>query len=275
MTSSELWWRILWSELPSKESKASAPEDRRLARRRVRAVRELFFSLAETDGIDVLIEVGAHLAEASTRFVAVSEDRIALAYEPNPVVIQQLSGSNLSPRIKVIPKAIGERSGEVSFLVPRNAKMAVWASLNERVYRPVEVDEIPVSMSTIDLEVARMFEWEPSAQGPRSMALWIDVEGSELDVLRGAETALSERVALAYIEVTDNPAYLGGVDGCEVIQLLLDMNFVPVARDNQFNRAFNVLFAHQSLFEEQRTLIHSWIKRQSRGSAVRDHDVDW
>jgi hypothetical protein len=80
-----LWWRQLFSELGT-ASHAGAPGPLgQLAKDRHVAVVQLFFSLLLELPTDVLLEIGAHNADASKRFAGAKQNARAVAYEAAPV----------------------------------------------------------------------------------------------------------------------------------------------------------------------------------------------
>jgi Methyltransferase FkbM domain len=69
----------------------------------------------------------------------------------------------------------------------------------------VDVQEVVVPMISLD-EAGRSIA---STGKDRDLGVWIDVEGSALDVLRSGESLLKQRVSIAYVEVNDVSAYEG------------------------------------------------------------------
>ena len=94
--------------------------------------------------------------------------------------------------------AIGTRSGPVKFFVPRDPRSHVWASTLKRAGN-IDVQEFVVPMISLD-EAGRSIA---STGKDRDLGVWIDVEGSALDVLRSGESLLKQRVSIAYVEVND------------------------------------------------------------------------
>jgi FkbM family methyltransferase len=248
-----LWWRQLFSELGTSAHTGSGGPLGQLANDRHRAVTDLFFTLLLELPTDCLIEVGAHDAEASKRFVGAKQNARAFAYEAAPETFERVVGQGLPERLRMYNCAIGAQSGPVKFFVPRERRLAVWASTRKRAGN-VDVQELMVPMVSLD-EAGRSIV--PTSHN-RDLGIWIDVEGSALDVLSSGECLLKHRVAIAYIEVNDISAYDGAATSLDVISLLLKHGFIPVARDNQFGDAWNLLAVHEDACDLARESIAKW-----------------
>jgi FkbM family methyltransferase len=253
-----LWWRQLLSELGTSAHTGTDGPLGQLAKDRHRAVTELFFTLLLELPTDCLIEVGAHNAEASKRFVRSKQNARAFAYEAAPETFEQVVGQGLPERLQMYNSAIGTKIGSVKFFVPRERRLAVWASTRKRAGN-VDVQELIVPMITLD-KAGRSIV--PTSRN-RDLGIWIDVEGSALDVLSSGECLLRHRVAIAYIEVNDISAYDGAATSLDIITLLLKHGFIPVARDNQFGDAWNLLTVHEDAYDLARETIAKWFYQYS------------
>lgn len=235
-----LFARQLYSEIPTKAS-TDPNSARRQRRRRVNRLRDLFFMLS--DGADDLIEIGAHHAEASVRFVTDRPGRRAFAYEANPEICAQAAAMHAGKPIEFLNVALGDRDGTASFFVPVEARYKEWASLKQRRQSPVEQVEITVPMQTLDSAM--------TAAGARRSSIWIDVEGAQLDVFSHGRAFLQTSVDAIYTELYDKRMFEGCASSVEVLAFLLDHDFVPVARDNQFPDAYNLVAVNARVYGEQ------------------------
>jgi len=127
----------------------------------------------------VFVDCGANigiwsLVAAST----VGEKGRVYAFEPNPATCEKLA-NNVSrggwKNIRVVPAAVGGRDGEAHF------RCEAAHNVSRTVERPGEAT-IPVPMMTLDSVLGR----------ERISGCKIDVEGNELDVLRGAERLIGD-----------------------------------------------------------------------------------
>ncbi len=153
-----------------------------------------------------IIDVGAHVGVFSRRFARLAPSCSIVAFEPQslPRAVFTLAGFlRKSKNILVLPCALGAESGLIELNVPIKKKGSVAVGLahigndgdlQERFVVKKEV----VLLSRLDDVLAKM------SLGPISF-IKIDVEGGELDVLRGAQNTLAVHC----------PALLCEIDGRE------------------------------------------------------------
>lgn len=256
-----LYARQLIAELPTTANMRDPEPGGRASAHRVNSVRALFTDLLRRAEARTFLEIGCHEAEASVRFVTEKPCRVAHAVEANPYVFERTRAALTSDRIVLHNAAVSDRRGRMTFNVPVDPTLAHFGSLKQREgnarTQPVEVDAI-----TLD-DVAQAAA--VALPGPRDVGLWIDVEGAALEVLLGGQTALA-RVAAAYLEVQDSNVFEQGGDALAVIAHLVAQGFVPVARDNQFPGAFNLLFAHHTLYRAAHDLVANFHVRARQAS---------
>jgi FkbM family methyltransferase len=257
-----LWWRQLLSELGSSADTGAPGLPGQAAKARHKAVTDLFFELLKQLPIDCLIEVGAHYAEASKRFVASKPHARAVAYEAAPEIYERAVARGLPDRVTMYNCAVGAEPGAAKLFLPRDQNYQVWASTRKRKFG-VDVQEIVVPLVSLDIAARTIV----ATEGNRDLAVWIDVEGAALDVLRGGEDLLKRRVALTYIEVNDFSTYEGSATSLDIIALLLGHGFIPIARDNEYHDAWNLLAVHEDAYQAAREVIAAWFYA-SPGSAI-------
>jgi FkbM family methyltransferase len=158
---------------------------------------QLLLSLARLPGM--VIEVGANMGIHTIPMAQqlVKEDRILFAFEPQPVIFQQLCANlalNGLMNVRALPYACGSENGAVMFEVPDyrstgnfgGTAMTQAASVSEKreIVQCVRLDAI-VSDGDVGL-------------------LKIDVEGFELEVLKGSEGIFARCHPVLYVE-NDRP----------------------------------------------------------------------
>jgi FkbM family methyltransferase len=257
-----LWWRQLLSELGSAADTGTPGLPGQVAKARHKAVSDLFFELLKKLPTDCLIEVGAHYAEASRKFVASKPNARAIAYEAAPEIYERAIAQKLPDRVTMYNCAVGAEPGAAKLFLPYDQDHQVWASTRKRTFG-VEVKEIVVPVVSLDIAARAIV----TTGAERDLAIWIDVEGAALDVLRGGEDLLKRRVALTYIEVNDLSTYEGSATSLDIIALLLKQGFIPVARDNEYHDAWNLLAVHEEAYHAARETIAAWFYT-SAGSAI-------
>jgi FkbM family methyltransferase len=261
-----LWWRKLYAELGNSACDATRGPLGKLSSTRTDALRRLFFTLLTELPVDRLIEVGAHDAQVSKRFVQLKPEAKAFAYEGNAALCERALARGLPRSVTLTNCAVGAISGSVTFFVPRDERLLIWGSTRRRAGYD-NVEEVVVPMTTLE----QIGQSIPMSGVGRHIGLWIDVEGSALDVLIGGETLLRERVATAYLEVNDASVYDGAATSLEILALLLKHRFIPIARDNQYSDAWNLLIAHEECYCAAQETIAKWHYKNAGIAAA----VDW
>ncbi len=262
MATAILWWRQLCSELGLSGVGTTQGKLGEVAKQRHSALINLFFSLLHELEIELFMEIGAHEAGASKHFVWQNKQGRAIAYEPAPAVFARTVESGIPERMEIHECAVGARNGEIKFFQPTDARNQPMGSTRRRLGHvggtPMEVTEVTASIITLK-EAAR----RANPMDGRRTALWIDVEGQALEVLSSGQSFLRDEVAAVYIEVQDFNSYEGSATSLEVLQLLLSLGFIPVARDNQHSDAFNLLVVHESAYLQARETIAFWHRANS------------
>jgi FkbM family methyltransferase len=135
----------------------------------------------------VAVDVGAHVGNHTIYFSSVLGME-TFAFEPNPTSFWHLesniAANGLNDRCRARRAAVGARSGR-AHVVPA-------ADSNSGLSKVEPVANGEAELVTLDDELAA---------GRRVDVIKIDVEGAELDVLRGAEHTLRQQRPLLYIEV--------------------------------------------------------------------------
>jgi FkbM family methyltransferase len=143
---------------------------------------------------NVFFDVGANYGTHSLLFL--TQGIRAVSFEPNPecqkefAVLCDLNG--VSPEI--VSTAVGDRTGNVEFVFP---KQKTWLgtmvdSIKESVLEEQEVERLNVSVITLDNFIAEN-KLVPDL-------IKIDTEGSELNVIKGAESTIRSSQPLIIFE---------------------------------------------------------------------------
>ena len=145
----------------------------------------------------VAYDVGANMGYLSVLLaLAVGPEGCVFAFEPLPENLERLrmhlTSNNLENRVRVIPAAVGEKTGLAYFLIhasPGMGKLEGSAGREEDYEREIEVDMIALDE----------FVW--SLGNPPPSMLKIDVEGGEGKVLQGMRRILSDIRPLVLVEI--------------------------------------------------------------------------
>jgi FkbM family methyltransferase len=173
----------------------------------------------------LVVDVGCRDGEAVTWKPFEPHVRI-VGFEPDPEECERLGQDYDGPADRTfIPLALGARTGEAVLHVTRSPQSSsLYEPDPEAIARhpDLEVHEVvgrrPVALSTLDT-------WAATAGDPRVDFLKVDVQGAELDVLRGAERTLAGVRALQ-LEVEFQPLYREQPLFAEVDECLRKLGFV-------------------------------------------------
>jgi FkbM family methyltransferase len=171
--------------------------------------RDFYFGLCDLYELQLVVErlrkggdfvdVGAHIGLYAVRAARELGDRgRVLAFEPNPSARAQLEENvalNGRSNVIVVAAAAAAASGRATLHVPATADPS-FSSLEGG--RFAEGAPVEIETETIDTAVA--------ARTLRPSVIKIDVEGGELDVLRGAERTIDEFRPAVLVEVSERTA---------------------------------------------------------------------
>lgn len=210
-------------------------------------VRRLFFGLLDEWNASELIEIGCHDAETSARFVTDRPARKAFAIEAIPAICERAATMHADKPIEFLQLALGRRNGNATFFVPSDDRQKAWGwgTLKKRNDADIQYDEIQVEMLTLTTAATRL----GLDHGDRSAAIWMDVEGAQLDIVEGGMAFLSRKVAIIYTELYDNRVFNDAGTSITVVQRLLECGFIPIARDNQFAKGYNLIAVHREVYD--------------------------
>ena len=195
----DCWTRLLIELGTTAHTRTPSPFGE-IARHRVKALQNLYYALIVELKPRALLEIGAHNAETSRKFVELV-DGFAHAYEAGEEVYNRVvaGGYRTRKHVSLCYWSVEWASGV--FRACRGSTEGL--GLNQKTARFRIYGQITVPMCTLDTAAAK-FEW---IGHDRDLALWIDVEGAGLDVLASGIIALKARVSLVFIEVNDVETY--------------------------------------------------------------------
>lgn len=168
---------------------------------------------------DVFLDVGANIGWHSLLLARKHPDLQVYAFEPEPENIALLQHNiriNGLTNVEVIPRAASFEEGEQEFYL--------YADKNAGRHSLLPINEgkvITVPLTTLDHFI------KERGLSPKSIKLLkIDVEGYELNVLRGAESLVGEAPVIL---LEFSPEYMrkGGIDPEDLVSLLEEAQYRP------------------------------------------------
>ena len=172
--------------------------------------------------VEFVVDGGGHYGDWTTNYRAAFPSATVTVFEPFPTCVQALERSFGSDRqVKLVGKALGETTGERTLFCNRlsatNSLFQVDPAIRELLPDPEWVTpeaEMKIPVVTLD-------EYCQEAGVSRVNLLKLDVQGSELLALRGAEKLLARAaVDLIYTELLFRPHYQGQAYFFEVAEFL-------------------------------------------------------
>lgn len=187
---------------------------------------ELILDIGSRNGKDALI-LRRHASQAEI-----------IAFEATPELAHAMQ-KNVELRhahIDVRHCAVGDTEGTAQFSI-FNSRKKMGSLLPSSTKEIQQVFTVP----TIKIDSL------PEAKGKQNIALWIDVEGSEYQVLEGARETLS-RISVLHVEVETKQFWHGQKDYSEVRHLLESYGFGVLSEriDESFGQG-NVVFIQNKL----------------------------
>ena len=161
---------------------------------------------------DIFIDCGANLG-LYTILASKVIGSDTIAFEPHPETVKkfisQLNINNITDKVKIVSKAIGDKISKVNFSNNKDA-------LRRKIIQEKDYDEdnlMQVEMTTLDYELPNI---------KQDFIIKMDLEGFEFKALKGALSILQNKNLKAII-IEINKAEINSIN-----QLLSKFNFFPI-----------------------------------------------
>ncbi|WP_300662176.1 FkbM family methyltransferase [Fluviicola sp.] len=160
---------------------------------------------------NVILDIGANIGEISLRFAQRYPQASIHGFEPFPDTFETLKRNvslNSFPNIELHPLGLGSEQGKVFF----EERSAGNPGMN-RVTSDPEKSSREVAITTLDSFIQNLGDQHISL-------IKIDVEGYELEVLKGARNLIQEHHPVFFIELDDDNLKDQNSSALELIQFL-------------------------------------------------------
>ena len=213
---------------------------------------------------ELVCDVGSMDASDALAFRRILPKARILAFEANPAnaVVLQNDPILAAAGIGVVQQAVWNHDDTLTFYLEQLAENGAAGDIRRGISstRPRQdnslgASQVVVPAVRLDTFVGRM---DPV---PRSIALWIDVEGGAFEVIEGIG-GIADRVALIHVEVETKPFWVGQRLAGQVMDLARLLGFIPLGRGRHPDQ-HDLVLIHRSVYD-QRPLTYRWITAWAR-----------
>lgn len=194
----------------------------------------------------IIVEAGAHKGKDTIEMSNLWPHAVIHTFEPTEVYEQLVETSSAYPNIYTYNIALDSSSSNKK-MYAATGKYTQLSSL----HKPSEYftknpkfkfEEITVNTITLD-------EWAEQNNISQIDLLWLDAQGAELNILKGAIKIL-KNIRAIFVEVNTVERYENSVLYLQLKEWLLARDFVEIAKDEVIlNNRFNVLFMKRAAFD--------------------------
>lgn len=187
----------------------------------------------------LIIDAGFNKGQFSSFALETWKQSFVVSFDPSPIdppSYARLLTSNYPNRFTFINKALSATAGECLFYFTKkqdSSSLRVPTPLNNRIFSETFLAD-STSVSQTPYSSIKL----PNHYDQSRVFLKIDVQGSELELLKGFSKQQLSTVHWIYIELTQLELYEGQSKLFEINQWLVSQNFSPV---NVFNVQLNSL----------------------------------
>lgn len=196
----------------------------------------LFANIVANSNIESFYEIGALYAEFSM-FIKNTVKNV-FAFEASPrnydLAKEKIEG------IEYLNLAVSNYDGDIDIYIGNTENIGADSVLQRIDNNNIEYEIKKVGCTTLDTFIKNK-NLEVS-----SNAIWIDVEGSSLDVLIGAKKTLANTKAI-FIEMEQATFWKNQCLVKDVNKYLCNLGFVPIARDFEYENQFNVVYVKEDI----------------------------
>lgn len=192
----------------------------------------------------VILEAGTADGTNTAEMAAFWPAATIYGFEPVPDAMRQTENTvrAVTDRVKLYPCALGSAAARLTMNVSGNG--GADGTQSSSILNPsghLDEFEYVLFKRQIKVDVIPLDRWAESAGVEHLDFLWLDLQGYELEALKGAEKLLATVKAI-HVEVSHLPLYEGGVLYPTLKSWLHQKGFRPVV-EATFRLGGNVLFA--------------------------------
>lgn len=185
----------------------------------------------------VFLDVGSHFGVWSVYAAGlVGHAGRVLAFEPSPAFAILKANADLNPPVQAFNMGLGAQDGEVTFFDQGTSSSGSFVNEVTKINAPFQPD-VPVGgtrvkMRTLDSVVAE--------SGARPDLIKVDVEGFELEVMRGADRLLRDVRPVMLIEIHPRQLALSGGSEQALMACLREAGYAVDVIDRNPNSLYTI-----------------------------------
>ncbi len=187
-------------------------------------------SVLRSLNIDGILDAGANRGQFSLACRLMHPGVPVVAFEPIPAeaaIFKKVHGGR--SQVRLIESALGETKGTATLHLSKSADSSSLLPIGKR---QAELFENTAEIGTLTVPVQRLDDLNENWPGRTRQLLKLDVQGFELNVLRGAVETLKS-CAYVYAECSEVALYDGQALRLEVEDFLCEHGFIMKGRFNE------------------------------------------
>lgn len=170
----------------------------------------------------IVLEAGAHIGEDTIKMSSLWPRGTIYAFEPSPssaaIINRRIQGIK---NIIFSPIALNHFTGHVNFyFCPTNAGASSLNTPNAKLQSDWPYEKQPIRVACITLD-----DWIIDHNIQKIDLMWLDMEGSELRVLKSIKSNILDTVRVIAIEVNFKPYWIEGSSYNEVVSWMEEHDF--------------------------------------------------
>jgi len=158
-----------------------------------------------------IFDIGAHVGDITAEYRRRFPSAMIYSFEPLPEAFEELrrrfEADNL---VKPVPSAVSSRAGKGKFFVNQvSTASSLLPSLDE-AKNLFTTPDVTKNVATIEVPITTIDEFCRQESVDKIEILKMDIQGGELEALKGAKEKLEQgAILLIYLEISFLPIYVG------------------------------------------------------------------
>lgn len=209
-----------------------------------------YYKMQQVLEVNCFFEIGAFEAGFSRTMKQMHPLSDVWAFEANPYNYEHFK--NINSNINYLNLAISDINGKIKFQLQ-----------DKHINNGLEIEKVrgnnsilnrnddTISYKEIDIESITMDSFvEKECLTEKSFSLWVDVEGASKNIFLGFEKYVKNSFSIL-IEVEEHEYWKNQWLCKDVCNFLEEKDFIPIMRDFEDNKQYNVVFINKKILENK------------------------